>query len=286
MSKIKNTYIDNYIKFQDKNRYIHPDFSLAFARSFRSSAFSPGFHNITKSGEGSIRKFICPSEGNILLSSDFSGIEISGLGAYSKDKNLIKQLDNGVDVHEFWAKKLYQKNKVTEEERYNSKNGMFFPWVYGSWYEPIAKNLNMDVLFIKDLEEEFWSFYPEVKSWQQEVFNFYDKNGYVKYFLGFRRHEPLSKNQSVNTQIQGSSFHVMLDGMIRVMKFLKENNIKTKLIGEIHDEILFDTDPKEAKEVIKESTKILEHPSFEWTKTIPWKIEWAWGKNWGEMTKI
>ena len=288
--KRKSTYVDDYLEWKDPYGYVHPDFNLGFSASYRSSADSPNIQNFPKRQEEGqeLRKFIVPSSGNELFSVDYNGNEIRGMACYSKDKELIEWLWRGEDLHRYWAAQIYKKKEkdVTKQERYNGKNCFVFREFYGSYYKPIAFDLGMSESWIRDIEKEFWDLFWRVREWQESCIEEYNRKGFVEMFYGFRRYAPLSRNQLFNSSVQGSSFHLVLEAIVRIGRFLREKKFRSKMIAEIHDNILFDVVPGEEVELVVGVTEIMENPFPEWSKIVPWEVDWEYGSNWRDMRRL
>jgi DNA polymerase-1 len=290
LKKLKSTYIDNLLLYVDKGGYIHPEYNLSFVESYRSSSDSPNVQNLPKrTQEGKeIRRFIVPSPGNVLLSVDYKGMEINVLAMYSKDPVLVKWLREGKDLHRYWAARVFQKSEkeVTKEERYLTKNRVVFPFFYGSWYEPVSRHLGMSPDFVKKIEREFWEVLSGVRRWQDELVKFYELNGFIEMFYGFKRYAPLSRNQIYNTPIQGTAFHILLESIIRIDEWLEEEEMESKMIAEIHDNLMFDTCPGEEESLVENVTRIMTNPTQDWAKIVPLKVEWEIGENWRDMEAV
>ena len=280
--KIRDTYLSQF-KREEVNGRIHPSFNLHIAESFRSSSQNPNFQNIPTRDEDArrtIRRGIIPSPGNKLVEVDYSAIEVRLAACYTHDPKLIEYIhDPTTDMHRDQACDLFKLRlpQVNKDIRFYAKNGFVFPQFYGSTYKACAANLwdeakNLKTTqgvpllehlqkkkiktyyafqdHVQEVSEAFWKKFFVFKQWQEDVVNFYNRKGYVEMLFGHRRGGFLSKNQIINSPIQGAAFHCLLWSLIEVNKIRKKEQWKTKVIGQIHDSIVMDLDPKEEKHVI------------------------------------
>lgn len=288
-SKQQSTYIDGLLSVADKDLILHPSFLLHTARSYRSSSEDPNLQNFPKRDEElkKQRAAVVP-QNDLLLEADFKGAEVGVMAMRSNCKFLKKQLAEGVDIHRFWAAKLYgvDEKDVTKDQRFYSKNGFVFPLFYGSWYMAIARNINLPPEQVQKVEEEFWRLYPEIKEYQNETVAFYEKNGYLETLLGFRRHAPLSKNQIINTEIQGLSFQILLAGLQRLDDAMIAKGMKSFLCCEVHDSGVVDVAEEELDEVISMVNENLTYPHFSWMEGTKIGVDISVGPNWYDMVEI
>jgi len=283
-----------YRRLIDPEGFVHPTFNLNIAASYRSSASDPNIQNVFKHDpeQRVFRKCIVPRPGRVLLEADYDGLEVRVIAMVSKDPELIRQIVEKEDTHRKWASKIYSvsSEEITKEQRFNGKNGFVFASFYGSTPDSIAryegfKGISLD--HIKKIQEEFWEKYHWVKEWQNKTISEYKKNGYVELVTGARRPGPLSINQLYNTPIQGPAYHLTQDALNRIDKVLQMAGVKTVPIDEIHDAIIFDTDPDEIEDVIKLCEEVMVSERFEWQKGVPLSVSWEIGvENWYEMSEL
>jgi hypothetical protein len=235
-----------------------------------------------------------------------SSMEVRIIACASRDSFLIRMIEENRDVHKEEAMNIFclDPSNVHKELRFHSKNGFVFPEFYGSYYENCAKNLwhvcrefhlktqEGDNIFrhlsqqgisdydrfekhVKFIESDFWSKYKGVKKWQEKTFDFYGKNGYILQSTGFRLGGYMSRNDMLNYPIQGPAFHCLLYSLIHIGNEIS-SNMGTKIIGEIHDNLLFDCVPEEKEEIKKISTYIAtEQIRKDWPWLIvPLELEW------------
>jgi len=304
-TKLTNTYLLPYSKSLEFDGKIHPTCALHTTRTYRSSYFNPNLQNIPSvkaAGLGKdVRKVFVPSL-DWFLDFDCSAAEVRVLAMYSKDERLTKEAVNNMDIHRYWASRVYQKREqeVTSSERSNVKSNFVFALIYGGSSTTSAKTLKLDLKHIQEVEKELWAAYPGVLRWMQSwtgywdekrkkrVYGKYNKLLYVEHMAGFRRHGPLKSRHIINTPIQGSSFHLLLNGIMSSDAEMIANNMKSYPVLQVHDEGLFDCVENEMEQVIDIVTRNLRFSKrFEnFMGKIPMEIEWSYGKNYGELTKI
>jgi uracil-DNA glycosylase len=283
LKKIKDTYLAQFIR-EGVNGKIYPNFHLHTVDTYRSSSSNPNFQNIPVRDEEAkkeTRSGIIPSKGNKLLEIDYSAMEVRICACYTKDPTLIKYINDPTsDMHydigrEVW---IASDKEMTKMMRFHTKNGFVFPEIYGSYYVSCAQNLweeakslttgtdtpllthlkrkNISSLddfieHIKKIENGFWRRFPLIKKWKEENETTYKKRGHIQFLFGHRRSGLLSRNQLSNYPIQGAAFHCLLWSLIRLNNIRVKENWKTKIIGQIHDSILFDLYPSEQERVVK-----------------------------------
>jgi len=257
-----------------------------------NSSSMPNFQNIPVRNELAkkvTRSGIIPSPGNMLCEVDYGSIEVRIAACFTKDPVLVKYINNPDScMHRDQAKKIF---KMSTDQvmksvdggstnlRFYTKNQFVFPEFYGSWYKACASNIwencfgfSIDGVSVKDhigmtyaqfekhvksIEDEFWKRFKVFKKWQEATIKNYYKTGYVNLLFGHRRGGYLSHNKIINTPIQGTAFHLLLWSLTRVNEISKEENWKTKIIGQIHDSIIFDLDPSEQDHVFKVVKKVM-----------------------------
>lgn len=291
MQKIKDTYLKGFLREQ-VNGILHPFFNLHTTISYRSSSSNINFQNIPKRDKEAqriTRKAIIPRKGNQLLEVDFSGLEVSISACYHKDPVMINYLlDSTTDMHRDMCQELYilNDNEWTKDTRFYAKNCFVFPEFYGDWYASCAeslwksideaklttktniplkkhlktkkiKNYNQFENHVKNVEYDFWNKRFKIyDKWKEKYRKEYYKKGYFISHTGFKYQGVMDRKQIVNYPIQGSAFHCLLWCFIKIMNIAIKEKWNTKIIGQIHDAIVFDVDPKELKHVLKVIKKV------------------------------
>ncbi|MCP4475438.1 MAG: hypothetical protein GY821_12900 [Gammaproteobacteria bacterium] len=319
LKKMNNTYLKNIIK-ETVGGYLHPFFNLNTVQTFRSSSDKPNFQNMPIRDPimgKTIRQAFIPREGGMIGGLDYAGIELSMAGCNSKDPFLINDFSN---IHKTQAALIYKlkKEQVTKDVRFCAKNGFVFPQLYGSWHEPCAvslwnfidemqlkttdgvclrkhllekniKNITDFVAHIKKVECEFWQKYRTHKKWQVKWIERYNRKGYIEMLTGFRCGGVMTKNQLLNYSNQGIAFHCLLWSIIQMNKWLKKYNFKSKIIGQIHDDMVMDINIKESGDVLQKAHQIMcvdIKKAWDWIVT-PLEIEGEFSTvNWYEKQFI
>lgn len=289
--KLAGTYVDGILDKIDCEGRVHPSISLSVAESYRSSCENPNFQNLPKRDKDSlpVRRAVIPSDGMVLLEGDYKGSELRGLAIYSRDRNLTRVIMEGQDIHRHWAARIFgiPEADVTDEQRSaKGKSGFVFPLFYGSQADNVAADLQIPRPFVRKLVAEFWDMFPQVLDWQRAVYEQYCRLGYVRLVSGFRRSAPLTRRQVTNTPIQGTSFHLLLRGMIRLARWLRERRMRSRLLLEVHDSVLLECPPDEVEAVTTEGSKRLGGIMYPWQNGIPMEVEWKVGPNWADMEAV
>lgn len=270
IEKNETTYIDGILNAEIDGR-IHPDFNLNLVQTYRSSSSNPNFHNMPRRDKASmkmIRGGIIPSPGYQILEADYGAMEVRIIACYSKDLVLLKNLREGIDIHQEWANFLGC-------SRFDAKNAFVFALFYGSYWKSIHTSLlergytNISAERVRMAEQEFWKKYKGVKKWQEEMIRFYQTYGYIEMFTGFRSRGWLTRNKLANYPIQGTAFHCLLWAAIQVNKIRRQEGWLTKLIGQIHDSLITDTYPPELNHVLEVIKRVMTQDIM---KAFPWII--------------
>ncbi len=299
--------------------YLHPTFNLQAVSSYRISTSSPNLANVPKRDREAkkiIRSCIRPSKGRQILEGDYSGIEVRMAACYTGDQNLIKYVsDPSTDMHRDTAGDLFLKdiqdvNKETE--RHLAKNRFVFPTFYEDYYKQMApqiwkrmtietknhlktkgiRTLEQFTRHVKKVENIFWyDRFAEYARWKQNWYNVYCNRGYIIQKTGFICSGYSRRNAVLNYAMQGTAFHCTLWSMIHIQKYLEKNKMKTRLINQIYDAIVFDAVPEEVEQIKKDCTKIMTEDikkDFDFL-IVPLDVEWEKSEvdgNWGEMKEF
>lgn len=305
LKKVRNTYLSQFLREADSSGRIHPTFSLHIARTYRSSSEGPNFQNNPVRDPVSkkiVRKCFLPTKGNRLLEVDYSGIEVKISACYHKDPVMLEYLrDKTKDMHRDSAMDCYllTEDEVTKNIRYCGKNKFVFPQFYGDYYKNCARNLwdaitqmdlktasgkpVMDHLKSKKIrnfsdfeehilrvEERFWKEKFRVyNQWKESWWKRYVAKGFFDTLTGFRCGGVMERNQVINFPVQGSAFHCLLWSLIFITEWMEENRLKSKIVGQIHDSILFDVVPEEFDFLLGNVNRIM---TKELTKVWDWII--------------
>ncbi len=295
LMKLKNTYIDVLPRLVEPSTgRIHTSFSQTITSTGRLSSNSPNLQNIPiKDEEGrAIRKGFIAEKGYKLISVDYSQIELRILAHYSKDEKLINAFLQDEDIHTNTAVNLFQvpKEKVTLEMR-NKAKIVNFSIIYGATPYGLSLNLGIEPKEAKEYIERFLTTFQGVKHYIDSIISFAEKNGYVETISGRRRYIPDIKSTNkniresaqriaINTPIQGTSADIIKKAMIDIYKEIQSKNLKTKMILQVHDELIFEAPIEEIELMIHIARERMENAI---PLSVPLKVDVGIGKNWAEV---
>ena len=254
--KLKNTYVDNLPELVNKTTgRIHTSFNQVVAVTGRLSSDNPNLQNIpirTEKGRQIRKAFIPRDENHILLSADYSQIELRIVASISGDTNMCEAFRLKKDIHTATAAKVFGVNEdeVTKEMRYKSKS-VNFGIIYGQGAFGLASNLNIPRKEAQDLINNYFKEYGAIKNYMDDTIEFARENGFVKTLLGRKRWlsdinsnnatvRNYAERNAINAPIQGSAADMIKMAMINIYNELKNNNFKTKMLLQVHDELVFD----------------------------------------------
>ncbi len=295
INKLKSTYVDTFPSLVNPNtNRIHTSFLQFGTATGRLSSINPNLQNIPiRSEEGrKIRDAFVPKEGCILVSADYAQIELVVLAHVANDKSLQQAFLSGQDVHKFTASLIFDKelDQITSDERRVAKT-INFGVMYGMSAFRLAKELSIKRSDASDFIKAYFKRYSNVAAFIDKTISKVRKEGKIVTLMGHVRNIPKinSKNKlekaaservAVNSIIQGSAAEIMKIGMIKVDKALKENNLKSKLLLQVHDEVILEV-PKDEEEIVKQILKNTLENAYK--LSIPLRTSIESGKSWGEM---
>ncbi|MEN0006710.1 MAG: DNA polymerase I [Bacteroidota bacterium] len=294
LSKLKSTYVDALPKLiNPKSGRIHSSFNQALAATGRLSSNNPNLQNIpirTPEGAKVREAFIPRDENHVLLAADYSQIELRLIAEISGDEVMVEAFQAGQDIHRATAARVFEVpyDEVTKEQRYRAKT-VNFSIIYGAGATNLSKQLDIKRAEAKDLIEAYFRQYQGLKNYMTNVVEDARKNGFVTTLMGRRRHlrdinsrngavRSHSERNAINTPIQGTAADMIKIAMINVHKALNDQQLQTKMILQVHDELVFDV-PKSEIELVK--PLIDEHmknaiPDLK----VPILVEQGIGENW------
>jgi len=294
LSKLKNTYVDALRKIVNpKTGRLHTSFNQTVTATGRLSSSDPNLQNIPIRGEWGrrIREAFIAEERNLLLSADYSQIELRILAHLSQDRGLIEVFKNDGDIHARTASELFgvSMDNVTGEMRRRAKT-VNFGVVYGISPYGLSQELGITPEEAKNYIDTYFERHKGVKNYVETVIKEATEKGYVSTLLNRKRSIPELKSQNkntkqlgerlaVNTPIQGSAADIIKISMINIWRRFKKERLRTKMLLQVHDELLFEVPVEEqdkARTVIKEEMeKAVE-------LLVPLKVDIGIGKNWAE----
>ncbi len=296
LTKLKSTYIDALPDLVDpKTGRIHTSFNQTTTETGRLSSSEPNLQNLpikTDLGRNIRRAVIAFSKDSYLFSCDYSQVELRILAHLSKDKNLISAFKDNKDIHKITASLIYglEGKDITESMRDTAKR-VNFGIIYGLTSFGLSRDLGISVDEAQAFIEAYFSRYPKVKDYVQEQINHAKKEGFVTTILGRRRYIPeinnknqsirlLAERQAINAPIQGSASDLIKLAMVKIHEQIKINALKTKMIIQIHDELVFDVFKEEMAEFVDLAMDKMENVL---KLDVPIKVDIKKGKNWLEM---
>jgi len=264
-SKLYSTYAEGLKKFISKDGKIHTIFSQTITATGRLSSYDPNLQNISVRDENAkeIRKAFKASKGCYLLSSDYSQIELRVLASLANEPKMIKAFDSGDDIHTRTAKEVFglKDKDVTPTDRRHAK-AVNFGVVYGISDYGLANQTALSFKDAKKFIDDYFKTYPNIKTYLDSQVEFCIKHGYVKTMLNRRRYineindpkwqlKEFGKRAAMNSTIQGSAADLIKIAMINISNRLKKDKYKSKLILQVHDELIFDVKEDELEKISK-----------------------------------
>jgi DNA polymerase-1 len=293
LQKLKSTYVDALpLMVNPKTGRVHTSYNQAVAATGRLSSNNPNLQNIpirTERGREVRKAFIPRDENHVLLSADYSQIELRIIADISKEENMLYAFNNGIDIHTATAARVYGIGieEVTSTQRRNAK-AVNFGIIYGQSAFGLSQNLGIPRKEAAEIIEQYFAQYPGIKRYMANTMNFARENGFVETILGRRRYlrDINSANQTVrgfaernaiNAPIQGSAADMIKVAMINIHRDIQERGLQSKMTMQVHDELVFDVLKTEV-EVMKE---IITHRMRTAIKTsVPIEVEIGEGENW------
>jgi DNA polymerase-1 len=293
LCKLKSTYVDALpLLVNPKTGRVHTSYNQAVAATGRLSSNNPNLQNIpirTARGREVRKAFIPRDENHILLSADYSQIELRIIAEISKDVNMMEAFTKGLDIHTATAAKVYgiELNEVTSDQRRNAK-AVNFGIIYGQSAFGLSQTLGIPRKEAAEIIQNYFEQYAGVKQYMADTMNFARENGYVETIMGRRRYlrDINSANQTVrgyaernaiNAPIQGSAADLIKIAMINIHKDIKDQKLQSKMTMQVHDELVFDV-LKSEKEQMKKI--ILDRMQSAIIMSVPLVVEVGEGENW------
>jgi DNA polymerase-1 len=301
LSKLKNTYSDSLPEHLNPNtKRVHTSFLLAATTTGRLASSDPNLQNIPiKTEDGrDIRKAFIAEKDNVLISADYNQIEMRILADLADVKELKKAFKNNEDIHSLTASQIFNIDikKVDKDQRRKAK-AINFGIIYGISQYGLAKQINVSNYEAEEFLNAYFAKFPEIKIYMDNTIKFCRKSGYVNNIFGRRSHfnsindknfnvRNFQERAAINAPIQGSASEIMRLAMIRIDKKLEEEkSIKSKMLLQIHDELIFEVKKNEIKKMMKIikdemiSVANSDYHSF----SIPLTVDINSGNNWGEL---
>jgi DNA polymerase-1 len=291
-NKLKSTYVQGLLEqIHPSTMRIHTSFNQTVTATGRLSSSNPNLQNIPtiEDKRYDVRMAFVASEGKKLLSADYSQVELRMLADMSEDAELMRAFKNNEDVHEHTARQIFKTKTVSAEQRKVAKT-INFGVVYGQTPYGLSQTLKISPGEAKDFIDAYFETYHGVKTFLLSVIEEARKQGYVTTRLGRRRFIPEIKSENrmrremaeraaINTPIQGSAADMIKVAMLSTFYRLKKEKLKSKLLLQVHDELVLEV-PEEEK--LQAQTVLKEEMEGAMPLKVPLKVDMGWGKNWRE----
>ncbi len=294
LSKLLSTYIEALPNLADKNNRVHTEYNQTVTATGRLSSSNPNLQNIpirSKLGKEIRRSFVA-EQNNVLISADYSQVELRVIACLAKDQNMMDIFSRGEDIHTATAAKIFEVpiEKVDKEMRSAAKE-VNFGVLYGMGAYGLASRKKISREKAKQFINKYFETFHEIKKYLEGLKEFAIKNGYVETMFGRKRYLPeissgvpqikaSAERMAINMPIQGAAADLMKIAMIEVYNELKKRKSKTKILLQVHDELIFECPKTEIKEI----AKIIDEKMEKVHKlAVPIVVDTDVGENWQEM---
>jgi DNA polymerase-1 len=295
MKKLKSTYVDPLPTLVDpKDGRVHTHFMQTVTATGRLSSTNPNLQNIpirTEKGREIRKAFVPADENHQLMAADYSQIELRIIAALSGDSNMIAAFKNGLDIHAATAAKVYDVaiDEVTREQRSNAK-AVNFGIIYGQSAFGLSQNLGISRTEAKSIIDSYFAQYPTIKTYMDTAVATAREKGYVETIMKRRRYlsdinssnaivRGFAERNAINAPIQGSAADIIKLAMIKVFDRMKKEQLKSRMLLQVHDELVFDVHRDEIDAmrqlVAEEMEKAVQ-------LEVPMKVEMEFANNWLE----
>ena len=295
ISKLLNTYIDSLPKqISGSTNRIHTEYVQTVASTGRLSSINPNLQNIpirTTRGKEIRKAFTAKNKDYFILAADYSQIELRIIASLSHEENMINAFKNGEDIHASTASAVFNVpiDKVTKEERSNAKV-VNFGIIYGVSAFGLSNQTSLSRKESKELIDKYYEKYPKLKQYINDQVSFARSNGYVKTILGRRRYlkdinsrngivRGAAERNAINAPVQGSAADIIKIAMINIQNRLNNNKYKSRMLLQVHDELVFDVFKPELNDII-ELVKTEMEKAYE--IKVPLTVDINYGLNWLE----
>ena len=294
LNKLKTGYTDKLpLQISKTSGRVHTSYQQAITSTGRLSSTDPNLQNIpikTSRGKKIRKTFIAQGEKRI-FAADYSQIELRIMAHLSEDKNLLKAFKNKIDIHSFTASEIFAidiENVSTDDRR--AAKAINFGLIYGMSSFGLSKQLGIPISAAKDYMDVYFERYPQIKSYMNQIKDFAKNNGYVETIYGRKLYLPeiSSKNvqrrkyaerTAINAPVQGSAADIIKIAMIQIDQWLSNNKSDTKMIMQVHDELVFEIPEKNAVADVENIIKIMKNCV---SLNLPLEVNYGIDKNWGD----
>ncbi len=295
LTKLRSTYVDAFPQLMNaKTGRVHTNYAQAVAVTGRLSSTNPNLQNIpirTTKGKEIRKAFVPRDENHVLVSADYSQIELRVVAAISGDVNMCEAFRTGKDIHTATAAKVFgvAESEVTKEMRYKAKS-VNFGIIYGQGAFGLAENLGIPRAEAKEIIENYKKEFPNIQKYMDDTINAARENGYVETLMGRKRWlkdigsanftvRGFAERNAINSPIQGTAADMVKLAMIKIHAALKAGNFKSKMLLQVHDELVFDVH-KDELEAIKPLILDNMKNALQLPNSVPAEAELGSGDNW------
>ncbi len=295
LQKLKSTYVDALPEMiNHKTGRVHTSYNQAVASTGRLSSNNPNLQNIpikTERGREVRKAFIPKDEEHVILSADYSQIELRIIAEMSNEKNMLEAFKNGIDIHTATAAKVYglHLDEVTSTHRRNAK-AVNFGIIYGQSAFGLSQNLGIPRKEAQEIIENYFSQYPGIKKYMSDTIEFARENGYVETIMKRRRYlrdinsanatvRGFAERNAINAPIQGSAADMIKYAMINIFNEINARELKSKMTMQVHDELVFEVHKSEVEEM---KALVREKMQNAIKLNVPILVEVGVGNNWLE----
>jgi DNA polymerase I len=293
LSKLKSTYVDALPKLVDEHTgRIHTNFNQTVAATGRLSSSNPNLQNIpirTERGR-EIRKAFIPEDGFKILAADYSQVELRVIASISGDENMSRSFKQDEDIHARTAKEIFNLNnlnEVTPDQRRKAKE-VNFGIPYGVSAYGLASRLGISNSEAKEMIDQYFNRFPGIQKYIDETTEFAKEHGYVKTLMGRRRYIPdinsrnwnvrgFAERTAINMPIQGTAADIIKLAMIRIQEYLEASRLKTRMLIQVHDELVFELHESESESVPPKIRELMESAM---ELDVPLKVDMGIAENW------
>ena len=295
LNKLQTTYVKALpLEVNSKTKRIHTVFNQAVASTGRLTSNKPNLQNIpvrTKKGQLIRKAFIPRDKNHLIICADYSQIELRIIASLSEDLNMIKAFNEGKDIHLSTAAKVYNipEDSVTRRQRSNAKT-VNFGIIYGVSAFGLSQQTDLNRIESKEMIDTYYKSYPKLKEYMSSQIQFARENGFVSTLLKRRRYlkdinsqnaivRGAAERTAINAPVQGSAADIIKLAMIQIDKKIHKEKLQSRMILQVHDELVFDV-PKEEKDVLSKIVKIEMENALE--LKVPLVVDLETGENWLE----
>lgn len=297
LTKLRSTYVDALpLLIHPTTGRVHTSYAQAIAVTGRLSSVNPNLQNIpirTDRGKEIRKAFIARDANHVLVSADYSQIELRIVAAISGDENMSTAFREGKDIHTATAAKVFgvEENDVTKEMRYKAKS-VNFGIIYGQGAFGLAENLKIPRAEAKTIIDNYKAQFTGIQKYMDDTIQFCKDNGYVQTIMGRKRWlkdinssnftvRGFAERNAINSPIQGTAADMIKLAMIKIHKTLQQQKLKTRMLLQVHDELVFDV-PLDELEIVKPIIRSCMENALELPNNVPVIAETGFGKNWLE----